>query len=300
MSIPVLFMTVGIPGSGKSSFAERLSEEANATVFSSDALREELYNDVNDRDHNDELFKELHRRIKDCLKSGKSAIMDSTSISSKRRRAFLQELNKIDCVKVCVVMATPFEQCLENNEARDRKVPFYAIDNMYRHWNTPSTFEGFDSIEVVYWEDSKGSRDVDSWLYDHIKEDQCNPHHDLTLGEHCISVGNQLKDDSLLMVAGYLHDCGKPYTKAFKNSKGEATESAHYYGHENIGAYEALFFDCQGYDPLEVSQLVGLHMTPYYWEKQENKKLRNKYKKLWGEELFEKVMKLHEADKAAH
>ena len=41
-------------------------------------------------------------------------------------------------------------------------------------------------------------------------------------------------------------------------------------------------------------------MTPYYWEKKGNEKMRNKYFNLWGEKLYEKVMLLHSADKEAH
>jgi hypothetical protein len=38
------------------------------------------------------------------------------------------------------------------------------------------------------------------------------------------------------------------------------------------------------------------------WEKDNinGEKTMNKYKKLWGDELFEQIMKLHEADKKAH
>lgn len=305
MSKPTVYVLCGLPASGKSAYAKALSEETGAKIFSSDALRAELYGDANNQEHNAELFQELHKRIKDCLKSGKNAIYDATNLSSKRRRSFLQELNKIDCVKICVVMATPFEQCLENNDARDRKVPFEVIDRMYRHWNTPAMFEGWDSIEVVYWEGSKNSRSISHWLYEHINDNQYNPHHTMTIGRHCVAVGNQFKDDSLLMVAGYLHDCGKPYCMKFENSKGEPTDIAHFYGHENVGAYDALFFDCEGERQLDVSLLVNLHMIPYYYEKDGgNERLRNKYKKLWGyelgDDLFEYVTKLHEADKNAH
>ena len=43
-------------------------------------------------------------------------------------------------------------------------------------------------------------------------------------------------------------------------------------------------------------------MQPYFWEKDADngEKTMNKYKTLWGDELFERVMRLHEADKKAH
>lgn len=90
---PVLTVMCGLPASGESTYAHKLAKETGAIVFSSDELREEMFGNVNDQQHNHELFIELHRRIKDCLKSGKSAIYDACNINSKRRRAFLQELS---------------------------------------------------------------------------------------------------------------------------------------------------------------------------------------------------------------
>ena len=55
-------------------------------------------------------------------------------------------------------------------------------------------------------------------------------------------------------------------------------------------------------DRLDVSVLINLHMMPYFWEKDEEKgeKTRQKYQKLWGNELYNNVMTLHIADKKAH
>lgn len=304
MSKPVMVMMAGLVGSGKSCHAEKLAKEIDATVFSSDKLREEMFGDVNEQSKNSDLFQELHRRIKECLKSGKNAIYDATNISSKRRKSFLQELNKIDCEKRCIIMATPYEQCLKNNASRDRKVREEVIDKMYRSWNTPAKFEGFDTIDVVYWENSENSKNVYKWVNEHISFSQDNPHHTMTLGQHCLEVSRMLvneEDESVLMQAGLLHDCGKPHVKSFANSNGEPTEVAHYYSHENVGAYDVLFYDCHDANTLDVSILINLHMKPYAWERDGgNEKLRNKYKRLWGDELFEKVERLHEADKSAH
>ena len=55
-------------------------------------------------------------------------------------------------------------------------------------------------------------------------------------------------------------------------------------------------------NPLDVAVLIRWHMQPYFWEKDSvnGEKTMNKYKKLWGDELLEQIMKLHEADKKAH
>jgi hypothetical protein len=84
----------------------------------------------------------------------------------------------------------------------------------------------------------------------------------------------------------------------FINSKGEVTEECHYYNHQYTSGYKALFFDYS--NPLDVAIIVMWHMQPYFWERDNNEKMRNKYRMLWGEDLYNSVIYLHSADKSAH
>lgn len=300
MDKPTMFMMVGLPASGKSTYAIQLAEKISAMVFSSDDLRREMFGDVENQDNNQKLFQELHKRIKDCLKSGNNAIYDATNISSKRRRSFLNELKSIDCRKQCIIMVTPYEQCLENNKNRDRVVPEWVIKNMYMKWQTPHQFEGFDVVSIKYW-DNKHFVFPFEIANSLIDFDQQNYHHSLTLGEHLYKTHELCKCSNFnVLSACLMHDCGKPFTKTFESYKGELSDTAHYYGHEHISAYESLFILPQGINPIEVSALVTWHMQPYFWERDNNEKLHNKYKKIWGEEFYNELVTLHEADKAAH
>lgn len=304
MSMPIFTMMVGLPGSGKSTYAEKLSKEHNAILCSSDKIREELYGDENSQSNNDAVFKLLHKRIKELLKAGESVIYDATNINSKRRRAFLSELKNIMCQKICVIMATHFEDCCEWNNSRNRVVPYEVIERMYKNWNTPYWFEGWDKILVKTKKNYYEIMDlVPTWLNNHMNYNQDNLHHTMSLGKHCKLVGTSLAGNNLLEFAGYLHDCGKPFTKSFVNSKREKTDVAHYYQHHCVGAYDSLFFayPC-GVNRLDVSILINLHMMPYFWEKNKEygEKTRLKYKALWGEVLYNNVIKLHEADVRAH
>ena len=135
------------------------------------------------------------------------------------------------------------------------------------------------------------------------KYNQDNSHHKHTLGTHCKEVARNCDGDNLLYCTGLIHDCGKPFTKSFLNSKGEYTSEAHYYNHQNVGAYDGLMFSYpDGIKELDVSILVNLHMQPYFWDKnlEHQEKTINKYKRLWGNTLFDMVMKLHYADVSSH
>ena len=183
MNVPKFIMMCGLVASGKSTRAKELAREYNATVFSSDTLREEMFGNVNDQEHNQELFAELHRRIKEYLRSGKSVIMDSTNLSYKKRMSFLQELKNIPCEKICVLMATPYEECLKRNSERERKVPEYVIEKMYRQFDPPYWYEGWQDI-IVEWSNNTQFKSINDWISSVEAFNQNNPHHSLTLGQH--------------------------------------------------------------------------------------------------------------------
>lgn len=303
MNKPTFWMMVGLPGSGKSTYAQDFAKVYNVNIHSSDAIREELSGDINNQDINDLIFKTLHSRIKEDLKNGKSCIYDACNLSYKRRMAFLQELKNTPCEKICVLIATPYEECLKRNAERERQVPVNVIERMYRSIDVPYEYEGWDDIIVLYYSDDSYYKNLNQFYrkYKHFNQD--NAHHTYTLGDHCSEVCIALCDLSEdLRVAGMLHDCGKPFCKTFVNTKGEVVEQAHYYNHEHVGGYDSLFYYKPGsqIDPLYVSTLIRWHMQPYFWEKDNNEKSHNKYRKLWGEKLYQDIMKLHEADKNAH
>ena len=304
---PTLYMLVGLPASGKSTYAQELAEKYNANIHASDEIRKELSGDINNQNVNDLVFQTLHKRVKDDLSNGKSCIYDATNISYKRRMAFLNELNKIPCKKVCIVMATPYEECIKQNNTRERKVPAEVIEKMYRNFDIPYWYEGWDDIEIYYAKDSMSYYGwIKDWLKSVMKYNQDNSHHTLTLGEHCNKTWQNVCDYNNafplrmdVRIAGMLHDCGKPFCKTFTNGKGEITEQAHYYDHERVGSYNTLFYTMFA-KPLDVAVLIRWHMQPYFWEKDNNEKMHNKYKKLWGEKLYNNVMLLHKADRNAH
>ena len=304
MNRPKFIMMCGLVGSGKSYKAQELAKEYDAEIFSSDELRIELYGDVNHQTDNDKLFIELHRRIKECLKSGKSAIYDATNLNYKRRMAFLAELKNIPCEKICVVMATPYEECLKRNAGRERKVPEEVIKRMYMSWTCPYWYEGWDGIGITYSDSAENSYgSPQEWVELVMDYDQHNSHHTLSLGEHCLKTFLYLEDSNQsswdVSGAALIHDCCKPKTATFINARGEETEECHYYNHQHCSSYDSLFFSDIN-EHLYVATLILWHMQPYFWERDNNEKQHNKYRKLWGEKLYNDIMLLHEADRNAH
>lgn len=290
-----IVVLVGLPGSGKSEYAKELAEEGYV-ICSSDEVRSRVFGDPNDQEHNAETFQVLHKEIKEHLLNGKNVIYDACNINSKRRMDFLNTLNSIDCVKSAHILAPPIQVCINRNHNRERVVPDAVIERMYKHWQTPAKWEGFDDIELVAL--------IPGVLFDidrYDGYDQNNPHHRYDLGTHMRRAEEYVAEhssDMLLCAAALRHDSGKTYCE-FKDESG----ISHYYGHESVGAYDVL--SDWSYDDdecIELSRLINYHMYPMYWEQQGEmigQKIAKKYRKLWGEEFYNKIMLLHEADKAS-
>ena len=147
--MPKLYVMVGIPGSGKSTYAE-VNLSQSATIFSSDKLRGELLGDEGNQDNKDLIFSTLYSRARDCLLSGKDAVIDATNVNKFERARVLENFKDIDdLVKVAIFVNTPLEECISRNKNRSRVVPEKVIRDFYSRLEIPVEDEGFNSIVEV-------------------------------------------------------------------------------------------------------------------------------------------------------
>lgn len=300
-------MFVGLPASGKSTYAESLKAKGYH-IHSSDAIREELTGDANTQEKNTDVFATLHKRVKDDLSSGISCVYDATNMSMKRRKAFLNEIKQYNCGKICVLFVVPVEVCKERNTNRERRVPDEVFDKMLKSFWVPMKYEGWDEIEV------KASDDSYSFDYESMKGfSQDNPHHRLDLLNHnweAIKYANHHHFNSNVQCAAKFHDIGKLYTKTFVDMKGNKSDVAHFYGHEGYSAYLYLssclcgrknefYYEEYINDCLYIASLINWHMRPHTaWKRSDKAKERDR--KLIGDEMYQDIMHLHEADISAH
>ncbi|GAA0102560.1 hypothetical protein UT300012_32750 [Paraclostridium bifermentans] len=309
-----LYYLVGLPGSGKSTYAKELENKINAVRLSSDDLRVELYGNINNQDNNTELFQEMNRRTKLALKSGRNVIYDATNINSKKRKGFLSQLPN-DINKTCIYFAERKDACVARDLQRGRSVTKEVIERMYKQLQVPMYHEGWDNIEIVTC--VQYQRDI--WLFDKIEsyEDyirlikyafevdnvemaQDTPYHTLSVGRHMYYAYNYVVNCNIqhsrnLEIAALLHDIGKPYCKVFNG------KYASFYGHENISAQDAILFlkryGFEDSDIIHIATLIQLHMRLHDKEWGSKKKERFAYE--LGENLYNELVILNNADSSA-
>lgn len=302
-----LIFLIGLPAAGKSSYCESYKTlNPDAVIVSSDAIREEVFGDVNDQSHNQEVFNIVEKRCREALKANKEVILDATNLNRKRRINFIKVMPK--CEVEAVVFAIPFEVCCERNESRERVVPMSAMERMYKSFQPPHHAEGFNKIEYIHLEDFD---DVEYYFDIHAANMVCehdNPHHSFTCGEHCnvalIKAAYLLdengkitkENDAILSAAGH-HDMSKYKCKVFHDMKGNPTKDAHFYGHECVSAYDYLvcFPENSEEELTFISNLIANHMVFYAGEGA----VKNR-RKLYGEKFWAALEVVHRADIKAH
>lgn len=136
-----------------------------------------------------------------------------------------------------------------------------------------------------------------------------NPNHSSTIGDHMILAAHNYYcylADMRIYIALLMHDCGKIFCKEFIDSKGNVSEIAHYYNHENVSSYMSLFYLKDIYqnvwtddDILEISLLINLHMRPLNaWSQSD--KAKQKDMVLFGDKIIKKLEIMNRYDKEAH
>lgn len=289
MNRPTLILLIGPPGAGKTTYAEKyISEHSNTVHLSSDKIRKELWGDEATQGDNNEVFYRMQTRAVDGLNFGYDVIYDATNMTRKDRARIIEACPKFARIEAHVIWA-PIETCIERDAARRRTVGKEVIDRMLKRFQTPYYDEGIDEINIIRPENFNWDSYFDC-IIDAMKIPHDNPHHQLDIYNHCMEAFNYAVENNFdweVREAAYYHDCGKPYVKAFVNTKGEPSDTAHYYQHQCVGTWMAcgLTFD------IHTIWLISTHMTPF---------LNEKYYKNLSPYLKTMVDQLHECDVQAH
>ena len=307
---PKLFMLIGLPGSGKSTFARnrvKFYDDCNKTrleIVSSDDIREELYGTRSCQEDPARVFEIAHERIINSLEQGWDVIFDATNITRKNRASLLKKIPAYT-EKFAQICWAPISTCIERDLKREFSVKADVIWKMAYKFQMPFYDEGFDHICISYPEDFNYKAYIEEDILNpsNINMSHDSPYHSFSIWEHCkkakeYAINN--KFSSFVVDAAMYHDIGKFFTKSFINSKGEVTDRAHFYNHENVGAWLTLgVFNNSTVDNESIiftAWLVSQHMSIYALRQSSRNKYLDHLPHTWYHDLYN----LFECDQAAH
>ena len=153
--VKIFAMTVGVPGSGKSTF---LTKIVNSRIISRDKVRFAILDKYNTKDyfsHEDEVWETFVNEIANALNDGEHVIADATHLSKGSRtkliNAVMPKLNDKNVLKVAIYFDVPLDVCLERNAQREGLafVPENQIKEMYRSLTKPDKTENINVIITV-------------------------------------------------------------------------------------------------------------------------------------------------------
>ena len=146
---PYVAMAVGIPGSGKTTLANRLSDGLGIVRVCPDDIRKELTGSALNQTVHEEVWEIANDRIAEAIGNGKSVILDATNTIPWRRHEAIKKYRQFGAPIVAgIVVATPLEVAKQRNLHRSEQVPEHVIERM--HWDLikhPVTRkDGFDVL----------------------------------------------------------------------------------------------------------------------------------------------------------
>ena len=170
---PLLLATIGLPGSGKSTFSRRLAPEIGAVVLESDEVRGLLCASPDySPPENRRVFGALHLVARQLLERGITVIIDATSLRERDRRP-IATLAAVTGARLVLLHFTAREQVIEQRLARraqpgstdSSKAGFGVYLQMAETAQTPAQVDWLidtsapASAESQFWQVVAGCRD---------------------------------------------------------------------------------------------------------------------------------------------
>ena len=142
----VVVLSIGLPGSGKSSWFKR----NNITPLSSDLLRGLLFDDPNEQRFQDLVFSNLRSLLRARLVARRPMnYVDATNLSPHERQGWIKLAHDYAYEVHAVYFDVPLEVCLERNRKRQRVVAEDVMRRMGAKLQAPTFEEGFTKITNV-------------------------------------------------------------------------------------------------------------------------------------------------------
>ena len=151
MAERTLIMLVGIPGSGKSTFAEKVLSNCY-NIVSSDSIRAKYWGSEEVQPNPSEVFDLVIYEARELLKYELDVVIDATNVRKADRQKLIKnilheaQLKREDVNVICYYFEPDVVHAKAQNLLRDRKVPNVVIERYVKRFEVPTVKEGFDYV----------------------------------------------------------------------------------------------------------------------------------------------------------
>ena len=153
-----LYITVGLPGSGKSTYSKNFIKDKDIEYLSSDELRAVFGKDESDQSVTPKVFGHIKTKVDEYLRDNKNVLVDATSVNRKERSDYINTAKKYGSKIVALVFKMDRNGLIARNVQRGkeggREVPTFVIDKMLNKFEEPDFNEGIDVI-IYVWKTAK-------------------------------------------------------------------------------------------------------------------------------------------------
>ena len=145
-------LLIGLPASGKSTFALKLQQQIpNSIIVSTDAVRLKLYGDATIQGNWNTIEQEVIKQVKLAIANQQSVIYDATNVKAAWRISFMNQLQDTNTQWIAWWLKTPVPICQQQNLMRSRQVPNHIINifGEYLLQSPPTINEGFLTVKEI-------------------------------------------------------------------------------------------------------------------------------------------------------
>ena len=150
--MPKVYVLVGVPGSGKSTWIKNQDWALGMTIVSTDAFVED-YARAQGKTYN-EVFKEYMPTAIDLMieqvvfarEHGHNVIWDQTSTTVKSRKKKFNMLPDYEHIAVVFKTPNPLELAIRLKNRPGKNIPQQVINSMISGWEEPTLNEGYAEV----------------------------------------------------------------------------------------------------------------------------------------------------------
>jgi predicted kinase len=145
---PTMYLMVGLPRSGKSTWIKERIENLNAIVLENDWIRENILHAPHSKSIDPTIWMLTDGAARIILSQGKNVIIDGVNLTKFTRKFFIDMARECNARVVIVEIKTPIEKCIDRNRNVAWKLPEKALKVMGEKYELPMPDE-CDKLIIV-------------------------------------------------------------------------------------------------------------------------------------------------------